>query len=598
MIRNIPLFLIIVLLFTSCHTNKQQKKMYNATKTRKLNSKIKQTATSINTKDIKKHKRAIEYFKDGSLEKSIIILEELIVDYPEWSTPYITLTKIYSKQGSNTLTLKYLKDLYDINKKRAVSGFDQIIIDLYNTGKYDLVLFYSKNLLQIDSSFLKRNILLSNTRNVYGVPVYTLTGKKIINNCDFALDAIEKPVIFEAKNLGDNINSEFAEYLPNISADNNLFFVTRRLESDGYSNEEFFLSRKDKEDKWTKAIRLDQPINTYQNEGALSLSPDGSLLVFTACDRRSSYGGCDLYFSVKNNKWSNPSNLGEHINSRFSDKQPCFSADGKYLYFVSNRPGGLGGLDIWKTKIEYSDFGIVKFSNPENLGSTINTSYDEMSPFIHPDNLTLYFSSRGHLGMGDYDLYISRRSNSEEKWGEVKNLGFPINTFKVENSLIVASNGKTAYYASDQSGYGKEDIFYFELPKQLQANEILELEMDIITKTLGEEIILENVNFANNSSIISSESFNELNTLIEYLFKNPSLKITIEGHTDNIGSVEDNMILSSQRAASVYQYLLNNGLDSIQVISHKGYGENKPLEDNSTIKGRAQNRRTSFRIIR
>ena len=221
-----------------------------------------------------------------------------------------------------------------------------------------------------------------------------------------------------------------------------------------------------------------------------------------------------------------------------------------------------------------------------------------MSPFIHPDNLTFYFSSRGHLGMGDYDLYISRRSNSEEKWVDVKNLGFPINTFKVENSLIVASNGKTAYYASDQSGYGKEDIFYFELPKQLQANEILELEMDIITKTLGEEIILENVNFDNNSSIISSESFNELNTLIEYLFKNPSLKITIEGHTDNIGSLEDNMILSSQRAASVYQYLLNNGLDSIQVISHKGYGENKPLEDNSTRKGRAQNRRTSFRIIR
>ena len=138
------------------------------------------------------------------------------------------------------------------------------------------------------------------------------------------------------------------------------------------------------------------------------------------------------------------------------------------------------------------------FSKPNNIGSYINTKYDEMSPFIHIDNQTLYFASKGHVGMGDFDLFMSRKDLNSQKWGSPQNLGFPINTYDVENSLVVSSDGKTAYFTSNKSGFGEEDIFYFELPDELQAKEINELEIDMLTQEKGTEIVLENVHFEHN----------------------------------------------------------------------------------------------------
>jgi outer membrane protein OmpA-like peptidoglycan-associated protein len=277
-------------------------------------------------------------------------------------------------------------------------------------------------------------------------------------------------------------------------------------------------------------------------------------------------------------------NAGKSINTKYWESQGCFSPDGKYLYFVSNRPGGFGGKDIWRSEITQKGF-----LPAVNLGDTINTKYDEMSPFVHPDNLTFYFSSDGQTGFGDYDLFVSRRSNTAQEWELPKNMGFPINTHNTENSLIVAANGKTAYYASDASGFGKEDIFQFELPENLQAEPLAELEMDIITQKAGEEVILKNVSFASNSYALEQSSFAELDKLIAYLKKNPNLQIEIQGHTDDIGSEIDNLILSQERAKVVFEYLsakLNNKL------TYKGFGESQPLGLD-----KEKNRRTSFVIF-
>ena len=175
-------------------------------------------------------------------------------------------------------------------------------------------------------------------------------------------------------------------------------------------------------------------------------------------------------------------NIGPTINSKYWESQPTISPDGRELYFVSNRPGGFGDMDIWKSVL--SEQGT--FSTPVNLGSTINTPYDEMSPFIHTDNQTLYFASNGHPGLGDFDLFLSRRDYPAASWQNPINLGYPINTLGVENSLIVASDGKTAYFASDKSGYGQEDIFWFHLPQEMQSQQVAYLNTkvyDAETKT-------------------------------------------------------------------------------------------------------------------
>ena len=216
-----------------------------------------------------------------------------------------------------------------------------------------------------------------------------------------------------------------------------------------------------------------------------------------------------------------------------------------------------------------------------------------MSPFLHPDNLTFYFASKGHIGMGDYDIYVSRRINTTEQWGLPNNIGYPINTHNVENSLVVANDGKTAYYTSNKSGFGLEDIFVFDLPENMQADEISALELKIITHEIGEEVVLKNVTCASNSFELDMSSYAELDKLIAYLIKNPSLEIEIQGHTDDIGAESDNLILSDKRAKAVYDYLITKVKNKLSFI---GYGESKPLVSNNSENSRSLNRRTSFVI--
>ena len=218
-----------------------------------------------------------------------------------------------------------------------------------------------------------------------------------------------------------------------------------------------------------------------------------------------------------------------------------------------------------------------------------------MSPFIHADNLNLYFSSKGHIGMGDYDLFVSKRDSVSTNWKEPINLGYPINDHKSQNSLIVSSDGKTAYFNSSLDGYGLDDIFYFDLPEDVKANKLNNIELDIIVSKPGEEIILNNVQFANNSFELNQSSKNELDKLANYIFKY-NINIQIEGHTDSVGNSDMNLILSENRARTVNKYLIGRGV-SKEKLTYIGYGSSKPIADNSSENGRALNRRTSFKIL-
>ncbi len=496
---------------------------------------------------------------------------------------------------------------------------------------------------------------------------------------EFALHAIENPVPFEPINLGPNINTRHDEYAPTLTADEQTLIFTRKKPREnpdylhlGREYEDFYISRRENGD-WGPAVNLGPPINTQNNEGAQSISADGIHLYFTACNRPEGMGSCDIYYARRvGDAWERPVNLGPPINTVAWESQPSISPDGRTLYFTSSRDGNIGRLDIWKST-QIRD-GV--WSEPVNIGPVINTSGREMSPFIHPDNRTLFFASDGHPGMGGMDLFYTVRGDDGE-WQTPVNLGYPINTYADEISLVVGASGREAYFASEQEGgEGGTDLYFFELyeearpapvtymkgfvfdattRRRLEARfELIDLVADeVIVQSAsnsrngefmipipvrtnlalnvwrdgylffsenfsfddvrtgvdphlydiplqpireGESVVLRNIFFKIDSDELLPESITELRKLYDLMNINPNLRIEISGHTDSTGSFSYNKDLSERRALSVYNYLIERGIDS-QRLTYTGYADQKPVATNETEEGRAQNRRTEFKVL-
>ncbi|MCR6721310.1 MAG: OmpA family protein [Chitinophagaceae bacterium] len=474
--------------------------------------------------------------------------------------------------------------------------------------------------------------------------------------------------VFNPVNAGSNINTSEPEYFPALTIDGKELVFTRAL---GKRNEDFFSSRKTESGEWEPAQPMKGSINTPMNEGAQTISQDGTWLVFTACNRRDGFGSCDLYISfLEENGWSEAINLGGSINSDQWESQPCLSPDKKELYFASRRPGGIGGSDIYVSRLQPNG----KWGTPENLGPEINTPGDEQSPFIHADNQTLYFVSNHWPGYGDDDLFLSRKGPGGS-WSKPENLGYPINTINKEATLFITADGKTAYYASDRSdSKGSWDIYSFELreairptptlwvkgkvfdsktraglPSTVELTDIAnnkivsQIQTDergnyLVTLPIGRDyafnvnrkgylfysdnfmlssnaadstyekdiplqpievnasFVLNNIFFDNNEYALKPTSTSELEKLVQLLKENPSLKIEISGHTDNVGKPADNMVLSNNRAKAVMNFLNSQGIALTRLIA-KGYGETRPVSDNNTEAGRAKNRRTEVKVL-
>lgn len=476
----------------------------------------------------------------------------------------------------------------------------------------------------------------------------------------FIVTTMNNPTDFQPQPLPGYVNSPDYEYLPSLTADEKYLVYTKRTQG----QEDLFYSIKDSSGLWSPGQPLE--INTPDNEGAQTISADGKLIVFTACNRKDGSGGCDLYFTERiRQKWSTPKNMGKPINTSSWESQPSLSANGTALYFASTRPGGSGGSDIWVTFRQKDQ----SWSTPLPLDTTINTSSDDQSPFIHADNKTLYFMSKGHRGMGEFDLFMAKKNN-DGKWSTPINLGYPINTPANEGALVISLDAKTAFFDSDKDG--NSNIFTFTLPEKIRptpvtyvqclvkdattkkplsaevlltdlfnptitytipthadgtflvclplgsdyslqiekqgylfhsenfsltyTNEernIFELEVNLYPFEMAStpEIILKNIFFNTGSAELKPESFQEINKLLQLLSENQQLRIQINGHTDDVGSDQDNLILSEKRAFAVYDYLIKNGMDP-QRLQYKGFGETKPISEN-----RAENRRTTFEIL-
>lgn len=276
-----------------------------------------------------------------------------------------------------------------------------------------------------------------------------------------AKEMMNNPVQVEIVNMGENINTPYSEYVPVINADQNeLYFTSRRpgstggkLDDYGEVFEDIYYSNYTL-NKWELARNIGPPLNTPTHDAVVGLTADGNEMVIYRTNPNL-YGG-DLFLSNKlAGTWTEPKKLTQNINSSYQEASATISPDGNLMYISSNRPGGMGGKDIYRAR-RLPD---GNWSLPQNLGPTINTPYDEDSPFIQADGRTLYFSSNGHATMGGYDIFKTKLEN-DEIWTNPKNVGYPINTVKDDIYYVVSPDGKTAYYSSDmEGGFGNQDIY-------------------------------------------------------------------------------------------------------------------------------------------
>ena len=425
----------------------------------------------------------------------------------------------------------------------------------------------------------------------FGNVINDATVAEMLELAAFRDYAITHPVAFVPESLGTMVNTKDEEYVNMLSFDGSqLLFTRKMLLSNGFQKEFLFVSQWDGE-HWTEPQQLafsDFPEDV--DPAAAFISADGKKLYLTGCGwKRDS--SCDLYVSeMVDGRWSMPQAIKGSVNTNSWESQPCVSSDGRELYFVSRRNGN---ADIYRS-LRHSD---GTWSEPQNLGAPINTKGTEMAPFQHPDGRTLYFSSDKHIGMGGFDLFMSRRGE-DGQWQQPVNLGFPINTSGDEINFFVAADGKTAFVSSQrEGGNGGYDIYTFELPEELRSDSANYLAtVDVVELAPGDAVVLQNIQFEYNSSALTDDSQAGIEMLVEFLKRNPDLKVELAGHTDDVGSASYNQKLSADRAESVRKALISNGIDETRLTA-KGYGATKPLAPNDSEEHRALNRRTEMIII-
>lgn len=600
------------------------------------------------------YQRAINFAQDGNFREGIAALEAAVKSEPGFADAWLSLAgmhgelKEYSRAVTNYEKARAVDSIYFLDYNLPYS------INLAGLGRFSEALSAIEEFLAIPN--LNDNSIKAGQyrRKTYAFAV------------DYARNLKDTGYVFEPVNMGDSINSAVSEYYPTITVDGSRFIFTRRV---GNFNEDFYGSER-AGDTWRNSKGLLGNINSNMNEGAQNISQDGEWLIFTGCNFPEGMGSCDLYISYNTPEgWSTPENLGRMINTESWESAPSLSPDKRDLYFTSNRPGGYGGSDLYVSRRMPNG----TWTQPENLGPNVNTAGDESCPFIHADNSTLYFTSNGHPGYGGDDLFRVQKSGTS--WSAAQNLGYPINTIENEGSLVIAADGKTAYYASDRSdSKGGLDLYTFELrpdvrpirtlwvkgkvfdketlkglPSAVELTDLSTMETlsrvqtDItghylITLPVGRNyafnvnrkgylffsenfplaenqsdsvylidiplqplnanarIVLNNIFFDVNEYALKDASTLELDRIVQLLRENPSVKISISGHTDNVGADNDNLLLSRNRAKAVVDYIVSKGIEAGR-LSYEGQGASKPISSNDTPEGRAKNRRTELRVV-
>jgi len=615
-----------------------------------------------------KSKKAIALYTEadnfrvrGQYQQAIAMLKEALEKDDEFVEAWYRLGLVYFSMHNLPEAIKnYEKGLSLTTEIRKQKVFWYDLGEAYlGTGEYEKAMKFL-------SSYVNNE-----TQNRQKIDRATV----LFRNAEFAQKNKNENSKYNLRPLSDTVNCFVMQYFPALTADLQELIFTRRAGDGPNDDEDLVISHKDARGRWTKPEPISKNIDTPLNEGTCAISADGRKLIFTSCVGRDGIGSCDLYESRRiGDEWTEPKNLGPNVNSVAWESQPSLSADGRTLYFVSDRRAGMGRRDIWISVMD--DRG--RWTKAVNAGKQINSPFDEISPFIHVNNQTLYFASNGLPGFGGYDIFFVEKDTAG--WSKPKNVGAPINNFEDQFSLFITADGKKGYYSHEEnleSGASRSKIFEVDIPEESQVrnrsnyvkgivrdkdtkaplaatvelidlatntveslvesdsisgqylivltqgadyalyvnkvgylfrslnfnySEVEQFEPIVIDVELGKAkegstAVLNNIFFDVDQYALKPKSFPELQKLIRFLNASPRLRVEISGHTDNSGAADHNRQLSEKRAQSVYNYLVQNGVDKSRLIP-KGFGADKPVSSNATPEGRQSNRRIEFKVIK
>lgn len=562
--------------------------------------------------------------KDDSFDEAILLLHEIHIkrDQPEIANAIIS-------QYAPELEQKFLNRLLVIQANYH-----------YQLGEYE-----------------QARKLLSNVNS----PVYNIGSERVAflrESIVFSIEQLDNPLDIDFEKLPHPLNQFEQQYFPSATVDGRIVFTMRdRL---GRGDEDLYTSYYHTGSVWSEPVSLSGRINSERNEGAASISADGKTLVFTSCNRPDNIGSCDLYVSYfRNNDWTQPELLGPEVNSTEWDSQPSLTANGKTLYFVSMREGGLGKQDIWMSE-KVGD----NWTPAVNLGPSINTVEDDCSPFIYLDGETLIFSTRGRVGLGGYDLFKSTKQFND--WSVPENLGSPINNAFDQIGYCISLDQWAYFSSSDVDGriflqrfkvpdqivppvkldfeeplaYGRvvdavslaplsADIFFMEnrdtvsqsvkedgqilLDDQLSYSQLLAKRRGYRNTLLAkkeflrdstirmqafkerESLLQSPILFGFDSHEIPESAKSELDGVVRLLKEYPELVIEIGGHADSTGDSGYNQYLSGLRAEAVLTYLLSKSINMDRLFV-KAYGESRPASKEEGIS--SANRRAEIKIAK
>lgn len=618
-----------------------------------------QNLSTSNKKSIKLFREADALFRQRQFDAGIKKLEEALERDPGFVEAHLTLGATYKRFGENKNARTHFEKACELKPQSREMAAAYLTLGeyLYLDGEYEKAKAWFERVAEVKP--LRKDI--------------TDLATSMQARAEFGIQATSNPITFMPRLMPSQINKFYIHAYPVLTADQSTLIYSRRTGPRVSDDEDIVISR-NINGQWSEPVSIAPNINTAFNEGACSISGDGKTLVFASCNREDGLGQCDLYISYnQGGVWSDPVNMGRNVNSPAWDSEPSISADGKTVYFSSRRPGGLGKEDIWVTR--KGDNG--EWTPAVNLGAPVNTKGREVSPFIHADGKTLYFSSDELIGLGGFDIFFTK--DSAGSFSEPKNLGYPINTPANDASVFITADNSRGIY----SIYEKKDnqasrilLYEFDVPEEIKPEKVstysngfvydaetrkpIHARIDLIdlatSKVIqsvdsdpvtgeyllvltegreyalnvdengylfysaffdfknpedfnpvkldvylqpvkkGKSVVLNNIFFNTNSYQLEDKSKTELDKVVAFLQKNPDVRIEFGGHTDNVGADNDNMQLSLKRAEAVYQYILSKGIVASR-LKYKGYGETRPVADNTTEEGRKQNRRIEFVIL-
>lgn len=416
-----------------------------------------------------------------------------------------------------------------------------------------------------------------------------------------------------------SINSESWDAGPCLTYDQNYLIITSARKG-GQGKEDLWISRRSGR-RWLKPVNMGRPINSPGYEGFASLSPDGNTLYLTQQSaKEKEIWGCGFYLGYaekKNGKWQKPKKMPAPVNSGNCEFGPRIMADGKTLIFSSDRVGGFGGYDLYRSTLQ--DDG--SWSEPVNLGSRINSKAHETLASIPASGDTIYFSRR-------QDKYTSRifsapiQAPDKESGvitvsGTVRNARNPDQTLSAEIkitdinrddiTIVIDNNAEDGTYmiilgqgkVYDISVWSEEFTFYSKVFNLKEENHFKNIHWDILLEPIkaGTKIILHNIYFEHDSHELLPASKYELQRVVDLMKLQSGIKVEISGHTDDTGSQDYNMKLSQKRAESVMNYLVSHGIKPDR-LKAKGYGQTRRIDTSETEEGRSKNRRVEFEILK